>query len=295
VPQQRPVDAEQQERGRSSRALAVTPSCPDVEQCWSQRQKPAVEAFVQAAINAAANSMEPALFSEKVALENRAAVNHEQEQLLSESGIQRIEQPKCPAIGEERGAEAKNSHAMQCMESELQRIEQPMHAAVGQEHEAEANDSHAMQLMECEVQRSEQLNCAAIAQGRETKANASHAVHVMDSKFQKSEQVKRGAVGQENKSEVNDNHEVLKSSEQPKREASGQEHEAEENDRHASQPMEESGIQSSQQQKPAEPIIDEHINKLRKLPHQCALAGVDKSLPNEQKILVFDEVTGFIF
>jgi hypothetical protein len=74
----------------------------------------------------------------------------------------------------------------------------------------------------------------------------------MDSKFQKSEQVKRGAVGQENKSEVNDNHEVLmeseiQSSEQPKRESSGQEHEAEENDRHASQPMEESGIQSSQQ------------------------------------------------
>jgi hypothetical protein len=37
------------------------------------------------------------------------------------------------------------------MESELQRIEQPMHAAVGQEREAEANDSHTMQLMECEV------------------------------------------------------------------------------------------------------------------------------------------------
>ncbi|KAM0866854.1 hypothetical protein ACQ4PT_042368 [Festuca glaucescens] len=364
VLQQRPVDdAEQQERGSSSRALAVAPSsCPDVEQCWSLRKEPAVEALVQATINVVANPVEPALFSQKVTPESRAAVNQEQEQQLkdghgvqlTESGIQRREQPKCLAIGEEREAEAKNSHAMQFMESELQRIEHPMHGAVGQEREAEAKDSHTMQLMECEVHRSEQLNHAAIGQGRETKGNTSHAVQVMESKFKKSERVKRGAVGQENKDEVKDNHEVLMESEiqrteQPnraaigqgretkanashalqvmenkfqkseevkrgavgqenkaevkdnhevnsqRREASGQEHEAEKNDRHAAQPMEESGIQSSEQPKPVEPTINECIDEPRQLSHQYALAAKEKSPPNEQKRQVFDDVSGFTF
>ncbi|KAM0889307.1 hypothetical protein ACQ4PT_027763 [Festuca glaucescens] len=429
VLQQRPVDgAEQQERGSSYRALAVAPSlCPDVEQRWSLRKEPAVEALVQAAINVVANPMETVLFSQKVSPESRDAVNQEQEQQLkdghgvqlTESGIQRREQPKCLAIGEEHEAKAKNIHAMHFMESELHRIEHPMHAAIGQERKAEAKDSHAMQLMECEVQRSGQLNHAAIVQGRETKGNTSRAVQVMESKFQKSEQVKRGAAGQENKAEVKDNHEVLmeseiqrpeqpnraatgqecetkgntshvvqvmeskfqkseqvkrgtvgqenkaevkdnqevmeseiqgterpnraaigqgretkanashavqvmenkfqkseqvkrgaagqeskaevkdnhevlmkseiQRSEQPKHEASGQEHDEEENDRHAAQPMEESGIQSSEQPKPAERTINERIGEPRKLSHRYALAAKEKSPPNEQKRHMFDD------
>ncbi|KAM0889309.1 hypothetical protein ACQ4PT_027763 [Festuca glaucescens] len=435
VLQQRPVDgAEQQERGSSYRALAVAPSlCPDVEQRWSLRKEPAVEALVQAAINVVANPMETVLFSQKVSPESRDAVNQEQEQQLkdghgvqlTESGIQRREQPKCLAIGEEHEAKAKNIHAMHFMESELHRIEHPMHAAIGQERKAEAKDSHAMQLMECEVQRSGQLNHAAIVQGRETKGNTSRAVQVMESKFQKSEQVKRGAAGQENKAEVKDNHEVLmeseiqrpeqpnraatgqecetkgntshvvqvmeskfqkseqvkrgtvgqenkaevkdnqevmeseiqgterpnraaigqgretkanashavqvmenkfqkseqvkrgaagqeskaevkdnhevlmkseiQRSEQPKHEASGQEHDEEENDRHAAQPMEESGIQSSEQPKPAERTINERIGEPRKLSHRYALAAKEKSPPNEQKRHMFDDVSGFTF
>nr|XP_051187748.1 uncharacterized protein LOC127301531 isoform X5 [Lolium perenne] len=367
VQQQRPVDdAEQQERGNSSRALAVAPSsCPDVEQRWSLRKEPAVEALVQAAINVVANPTETALFSQKVTPESRAAVNQEQEQQLkdghgvqlTESGIQRREQPKCLTTGEEHEAEAKDIHAMQFMESELHRIEHPMHPAIGHEREEEVKDNHAMQLMECEVQRNGQLNHAAIVheretkgntshavqvmesklqkseqvkrgavgqenkaevkdnhevlmeseiqrpeqpnraaigQGRETKGNTSHAVQVMESKFQKGEQVKRGAVGQENKAEVKDNHEVLmkseiQRSEQPKHEASGQEHGEEENDRHAAQPMEESGIQSSEQPKPAERTINERIGEPRQLSHRYALAAKEKSPPNEQKRQVFDD------
>nr|XP_051187749.1 uncharacterized protein LOC127301531 isoform X6 [Lolium perenne] len=366
VQQQRPVDdAEQQERGNSSRALAVAPSsCPDVEQRWSLRKEPAVEALVQAAINVVANPTETALFSQKVTPESRAAVNQEQEQQLkdghgvqlTESGIQRREQPKCLTTGEEHEAEAKDIHAMQFMESELHRIEHPMHPAIGHEREEEVKDNHAMQLMECEVQRNGQLNHAAIVHeretkgntshavqvmesklqkseqvkrgavgqenkaevkdnqevleseilrteqpnraaighGRETKANASHAVQVMENKFQKSEQVKRGAIGQERKAEVKDNHEVLmkseiQRSEQPKHEASGQEHGEEENDRHAAQPMEESGIQSSEQPKPAERTINERIGEPRQLSHRYALAAKEKSPPNEQKRQVFDD------
>nr|XP_051187750.1 uncharacterized protein LOC127301531 isoform X7 [Lolium perenne] len=304
VQQQRPVDdAEQQERGNSSRALAVAPSsCPDVEQRWSLRKEPAVEALVQAAINVVANPTETALFSQKVTPESRAAVNQEQEQQLkdghgvqlTESGIQRREQPKCLTTGEEHEAEAKDIHAMQFMESELHRIEHPMHPAIGHEREEEVKDNHAMQLMECEVQRNGQLNHAAIVHERETKGNTSHAVQVMESKLQKSEQVKRGAVGQENKAEVKDNHEVLmkseiQRSEQPKHEASGQEHGEEENDRHAAQPMEESGIQSSEQPKPAERTINERIGEPRQLSHRYALAAKEKSPPNEQKRQVFDD------
>ncbi|KAK1630948.1 hypothetical protein QYE76_005263 [Lolium multiflorum] len=492
VLQQRLVDdAEQQECGSSSRALAVAPSsCPDVEQRWSLRKEPAVEALVQAAINVVANPTETALFSQKVTPESRAAVNQEQEQQLkdghgvqlTESGIQRREQPKCLTTGEEHEAEAKDIHAMQFMESELHRIEHPMHPAIGHEREEEVKDNHAMQLMECEVQRNgplnhaaivheretkgntshavqvmesklqkseqvkrgavgrenkaevkdnhevlmeseiqrpeqpnraaigqgretkgntshavqvmeskfqkgeqvkrgavgqenkaemkdnhevlmeseiqipelpnraaigqgcetkgntshavqvmeskfqkseqvkrgtvgqenkaevkdnqevleseiqrtEQPNRAAIGHGRETKANASHAVQVMENKFQKSEQVKRGAIGQERKAEVKDNHEVLMKSEiqrieQPKHEASGQEHGEEENDRHAAQPMEESGIQSSEQPKPAERTINERIGEPRQLSHRYALAAKEKSPPNEQKRQVFDD------
>ncbi|CAM0951416.1 unnamed protein product [Alopecurus aequalis] len=305
VPQQRPVDdaEQQQERDTSSMALAVAPSTSrNAEQRWSLSKEPAVEALVQAAINAVANPMGPALFHEKVALESQAAVHqeHKQEMMeshgeqLTESGIQRSEQPKCPANGEESEADTKNSHAMQLMESELQRSEHPIHAAVSQQHEAEAKDSHAMQVMECKVQRSEQLTRAAIGHGHETKVNFSHAVQVMESKFQRNEQVKHGVAGQEKEAEVKDSHEVpmkseIQISEQPKREAFGQEHEAEEKERHAVQPMGETGIQSSKQPKPAKPTIEDRINELRKLPHQYALAGTDKSPPNEQKRVVFNE------
>uniref|UniRef100_A0ACD5Y201 Uncharacterized protein n=1 Tax=Avena sativa TaxID=4498 RepID=A0ACD5Y201_AVESA len=295
VLQQQPVDAEQQERGSSPRALAVAPSaCPDAEQRWSLSKDSAVEALVQAAINAV-NPMEPALLSEEVALETRDAVNQERGHelmeshgvQLTESGIQRSEEPKCPANGEKREAERKNSHAMQLMESELQRSEHPMHASDGQESEAEVKDCHPMQLMECEVRRSECIKRAAVGQGRGTKADTSHAVQVMENNFQISDQVKRGSVGQENKAEAKDNHGVLmeseiQRSEQPKLEASGQDHEAEEKDRHA-------------QSKPAQPTINGCINELRELPHQYALAGKEKSLPKEQKRLVVNEVSGFTF
>ncbi|XP_047062097.1 uncharacterized protein LOC124669538 [Lolium rigidum] len=403
VLQQWPVDeAEQQECGSSSRALVVAPSlCPDVEQRWSLRKEPAVEALVQAAINVVANPTETVLFSQKVTPESRAAVNQEQEQQLkdghgvqlTESGIQRREQPKflTTAIGQEREEEVKDSHAMQLMECEVQRNGQLNHAAIVQGRETKGNTSHAVQVMESklqkseqvkrgavgqenkaevkdnhevlmemqvmeskfqkgeqvkrgavgqenkaevkdnhevlmgsEIQRTEQPNRAAIGQGRRAKADASHAVQVMDNKFPKSEQVKRGAVGQENKAEVKDNHEVMENkfqkseqvkrgaigqerkaevkdnhevlmkseiqrSEQPKHEASGQEHGEEENDRHAAQPMEESGIQSSEQPKPAERTINERIGEPRQLSHRYALAAKEKSPPNEQKRQVFDD------
>uniref|UniRef100_A0ACD5YG78 Uncharacterized protein n=1 Tax=Avena sativa TaxID=4498 RepID=A0ACD5YG78_AVESA len=298
VLQQQPVDAEQQERGSSSRALAVAPSaCPDAEQCWSLSKESAVEALVQAAINAV-NPMEPALLSEEVALESRDSVNQElgHELMeshgvqLTESGIQRSEEPKFSANGEKREAETKNSHAMQLMESELQRGEHPMHASVGQESEAEVKDCHPMQLMECEVQRSEHIKRAAVGQGRSTKADTSLSVQVMENNFQKSDQVKRGSAGQEKKAEVKDSHGVLMESEiqrieQPKLEASGQDHEAEEKDRYAMQLLE-SGIQGSKQSKPAQPTINGCIDELRELPRQYALAVKEKSPPKEQKRLV---------
>uniref|UniRef100_A0ACD5XSJ8 Uncharacterized protein n=2 Tax=Avena sativa TaxID=4498 RepID=A0ACD5XSJ8_AVESA len=293
-----PVDAEQQECGSSSRALAVAPSaCPDAEQRWSLSKESAVEALVQAAINAV-NPMESALLSEEVALESQDAVNQERGHelmeshgvQLTESGIKRSEEPKCPANGEKRGAETKNSHAMQLMESELQRSEHPMHASVVQESEAEVKDCHPMQLMECEVHRSERIKRAAVGQGCGTKADTSLSVQVMENNFQKSDQVNRGSLGQEKKAEVKDSHGVLmeseiQRSEQPKLEASGQDHEAEEKDRHAMQLLE-SGIQGSKQSKPAQPTINGCIDELRELPRQYALAGKEKSPPKEQKRLV---------
>uniref|UniRef100_A0ACD5Y1T2 Uncharacterized protein n=1 Tax=Avena sativa TaxID=4498 RepID=A0ACD5Y1T2_AVESA len=71
-----------------------------------------------------------------------------------ESEIQRSEQPKCSALGQEHESEATNSHAVQLMENKMQRSEQTMREALGEEHKAEEKDSHAGQLMKESIIRS---------------------------------------------------------------------------------------------------------------------------------------------
>jgi len=53
------------------------------------------------------------------------------------SEIQRSKQPKCSALGQERAAEVKNSHAVQLMEKEIQRSEQTRCEAFGEEQKAD--------------------------------------------------------------------------------------------------------------------------------------------------------------
>ncbi|CAM0951418.1 unnamed protein product [Alopecurus aequalis] len=294
-------NAEKQERGSSSRPLVVAPSAlPDFKQCPSLSKQPAAEeALVPAAANVVAKPAQRALLSKEVTLESQGVGDHEHETRLKDrhavqlmqSGIQTSEQLKRATVDQEHKAEAKDTHAVQLMDREIQKSVKPMHAAVGQECRAEAKDSHAMQQMECEIKRSGQLKRAATGQERDVNPNAGHAVQVMESKFRRSEQVKHGAVGQEHGAEVENNHDVelmvseIQRNEQPKREASGQEHEAEEKDIHA---MQLSKI--SEQPKPAESAIKDHTDdERRQLFHQYAKPSKEKSPPNEQKKLVFNE------
>ncbi|CAM0951417.1 unnamed protein product [Alopecurus aequalis] len=301
VLQPRSVDsAEKQQRGSSSSPLAVAPSAlPNVKQCPLLSKQPAAEeALVPAAANVVAK---PALLSKEVTLESRGVVDHEREaglkdrhavqQQLMQRGIQISAQLKRAAIDQEHKEEAKGTHAVQLMDCEIRRSVQPMHAAVGQECRVEVKDSHAMQQMECEIKRSKQLKRAASGQEREVDTNVGHAVQVMESKFRRSEQVKQGAVDQAPGAEVENDHDVqpmvseIQRNEQPMGEASGQEHEAEEKDRHAIQLS-----KITKQPKPAEPAIKDHtVDERRQLSHQYVLPGKEKSPPNEQKRLVFNE------
>ncbi|XP_037434575.1 uncharacterized protein LOC119301688 [Triticum dicoccoides] len=400
VPQRRPVDdAEQQERGSSSRPAVATPSAfPEVELFRSLSKDPAVEALVPAVTNVVAKPAEPALLRKEVAIESRAAVDHEHEAglkhrhavQLMENGIQISEQLKRAAIGQESKAGSKDSHAVQLMESGIQISQQLNHVAVGQGSKAEAKDSHPVQLMESGIRITEQLKRASIGQGSKAEAKDNHAMQLMESGTERSKQLKRAAVGREIKAEVKDNHALqlmeselqrteqpnlaavgkeqeaglkdghavqllasgiqineelkraavgqerkaeakdshvaqlmenkiqrsekpkrenfgqereavvkdgnavkltvnrIQRSEQPKRDVSGQQHEAEEKDRHAVKLMEESGIQGSEQPKPAKPTMKDCIDERRQSPHQHALAG-KKSPFNEQKRPAFNE------
>uniref|UniRef100_A0ACD5XVY7 Uncharacterized protein n=1 Tax=Avena sativa TaxID=4498 RepID=A0ACD5XVY7_AVESA len=252
VLQPRPVDnAEKQERNSSSRPLAV-------EQCLSlSKQLAGEEALVPAATNVVAKPAQPVFLSKEVTLECQGVVDHVHEAglkdrhlvQLMQSGIQKSEQLKRPAVDQEHEVESEDMHAVQLMDCEVQRSEQPTHAAVGQEYRAKAKDS----------QRSEQLQRAAIGQEHEVDTNVRHAVQLMGSEIHRSEE--------------------------PKCEAFGQKHEAEEKDRHAVQLA-----KISEDPNPAEPTIkDRTDDEWRQLPRQYALASKDKSSPNDQKRLVFNE------
>uniref|UniRef100_A0ACD5YF50 Uncharacterized protein n=1 Tax=Avena sativa TaxID=4498 RepID=A0ACD5YF50_AVESA len=277
VLQPRPVNnAEKQERGSSSRPVAVE-HCPSL-----RKQLAGEEALVPAATNVVAKPAQPVLLSKEVTLECRGVVDHVHEAglkdrhlvQLMQGGIQKSEQLKRPAVDQEHQVEAEDMHAVQLMDCEVQRSEQPTHAAVGHEYRAKANK---------DSQRSEQLQRAAIGQEHEVDTNVRREVQVTASKF---EQVKHGLVDQEHEAEVK-SHDVqlmeseIHRSEEPKCEAFGQKHEAEEKDRHAVQLA-----KISEDPNPAEPTIKD---EWRQLPHQYALIGKDKSSPNDQKRLVFNE------
>jgi hypothetical protein len=303
VLQLRPVDNAQKEE--CGRPLAVAPSAPpDVEQCPSLSKQPAVEeALIAAATNVVAKPAQLLLSSKEVTLESKGADDHEHKAgfnirhalQLRKSRFNISEQLKRAAVDQEHKAEAKDTHAGQLMDCEVQKSEQQMQAVIGQECRAEVKDSHDRKQMEFEIKRSEQIKRAAIGQESQVDTNVRHAVEVMESKFGRSEEVKLEAVDQEHEGEVN-NHEVqlmeseIHRSEQPKREASGQEHEAKE-DTHAGLLL-----KISEAPKPGESTAKGHLDdKRRQLPHQYALAGKEKSPPNEQKRLVFNEVSEFTF
>ncbi|KAM3275521.1 hypothetical protein ACQJBY_044097 [Aegilops geniculata] len=267
VPQQRPVDdAEQQERGSSSRPVVATPSAfPEVELFRSLSKDPVVEeALVPAATNFVAKPAEPALLRKEVAIESRAAVDHEHiaglkhrhAVQLMENGIQISEQLKRAAIGQDSKSGSKDSHAVQLMESGIQISQQLNHVAVGQGSKAEAKDSHPVQLMESGIQINEQLKRASIGQGSKAEVKDNHAMQLMESGIERSKQLKRAAVGQEIKAEVKDNHALqlmeseLQRTEQPNLAAVGKEQEAGLKDSHAVQLLA-SGIQISEELKRA--------------------------------------------
>ncbi|KAM0889306.1 hypothetical protein ACQ4PT_027762 [Festuca glaucescens] len=299
LPQPRPVDNAQKEE--CDRPLAIAPSAPSVvEQCSSLRKQSAVEeALAPAPTNVVAKPSQPALLSKEVILDSRGAVDHEHESgmkarhgmQLMQSGIQIREQLKRAAIDHEHEEEAKDTHSVQLMGREVQRSEQPTHAAVGQKCRVEAKDSHDMQLMECEI-KSEQLKRAALGQEQEV---GKHLVQVTEREFRRSEQAKHGAVDQKHEAEVK-SHAVqlmeseIHRSEEPKREAFGQEHEAEEKNRHVVQLP-----KISEQPNLAEPTIKDHTeDERRQLPQHYALAGKEKSLPNEQRRPVFNEARAVV-
>ncbi|KAF7065677.1 hypothetical protein CFC21_071757 [Triticum aestivum] len=263
VPQRRPVDdAEQQERGSSSTPVVATPSAfPEVELFRSLSKDPAVEeALVPAATNVVAKPAEPALLRKEVAIESRAAVDHEHVAglkhrhavQLMENGIQISGQLKRAAIGQESKAGSKDSHAVQPMESGIQISQQLNHVAIGQGSKAEAKDSHPVQLMESGIQINEPLKRASIGQGSKAEVKDNHAVQLMGSGIERSKRLKRTAVGRETKAEVKDNHALqlmeseLQRTEQPNLAAVGKEQEAGLKDGHAVQLLA-SGIQISEQ------------------------------------------------
>ena len=122
--------------------------------------------------------------------------------------------------------------------------------------------------MKSETQRSEQPKRSALDQEREAEAKNSHVAQLMENKMQRSEQTERESFGEERK--------------------------AEEKDSLAGMLMKESGIQSSEQPKPAGPTLRDGIDERRKSPHQPPVK--EKSPSNEhKKRLVLNEVSGFTF
>jgi hypothetical protein len=118
--------------------------------------------------------------------------------------------------------------------------------------------------MESEIQRSEHTNRLALDQEHEAEAKNGHAVQLMENEIQRSEQTNSEAFGEECKPE--------------------------EKGSHAGPLMKESGIQSSEQPKPAEP---NGIDERRQSPHVVSVKGNSPS--TKHKIVVFNEVSGFSF
>jgi hypothetical protein len=88
----------------------------------------------------------------------------------------------------------------------------------------------------------------------------------------------------------NDMESEIQRSEQTNSEAFGEECKPEEKGSHAGPLMKESGIQSSEQPKPAEP---NGIDERRQSPHVVSVKGNSPS--TKHKIVVFNEVSGFSF
>nr|BAK08365.1 predicted protein [Hordeum vulgare subsp. vulgare] len=267
VPQRWPVDnAEQQERGSSSRPVVATPSpFPEVQLFRSLSKDPAVEeALVPSATNVVAKPAEQALLHKEVAIESRAALDHEHVAglkhrhtvQLMQNGIQISEQLKRAAIGKENKAESKDSHAVQLMESGIQISQQLNHVAVGQGSKTEAKDIHRVQLMKSGIQINEQLKRASIGQGSKAEVKDNHAMQLIKSGIERSRQLKRVAVGREIKAEVKDNHALqlmeseIQRTEQLNLAAVGKEQEAGLKGGHAVQLLG-SGVQTSKELKRA--------------------------------------------
>ena len=116
----------------------------------------------------------------------------------------------------------------------------------------------------------------------------------MESETQRSEQPKRSGLGQEREAEAKNSHVVQLMENETERESFGEERKAEEKDSHAGLLMKETGIQSSEQPKPAGPTLRDGIDEGRKSPHQPPVK--EKSPSNEhKKRLVLNEVSGFTF